>query len=639
MLSPLASDRNTDIDNTQADRFLRHRGPITCACAVPGSPLVVTSAYDGAVGLFNTQTREVDLLGYHAHLVNRVSVDQQGRMAASCSSDFNIHLWDLETRELIRVLRGHSDDVEDFIFIDDHTGASVSRDWRVLLWDLRTGAIKHIFLGHAQDVLSVSYLDGKLYTSGDDMTLRIWDLAGRRLLKTLGPFDTETDTCAIDPVQRRVVLGCDDGLIRIFDIDSGELIIALHAHDAGIKKVACSPLNGDILSTAYDQRILIWDAARLEINTELHHQPTTWERSFNWSADGQLIYAGTFDGTVLQWDAASGVCVDEYGTDDSGNGATTGNACFNDVALLDDETIVSVSDDGYVRTGRLSDNEAVWQHIHNPESGRVLMNAVATQGFDKHTDSKHPLEIITGTHGQSLQRFNVSAGGLLQTLCVNLKQGPINCIRIAQHPDYEGQYFVACYTGVILRVDREGRILGEIRVHENAVKALALHPTDSIGVSCSADGVLASWDFTGQLLHEYPGHLAIIDDVDISADGQLIASAGRDFILKIHRLADGALLHNIGLGRRSPKAVAFVGSDTVIVTNYWGELLRVNLGDESISCKVIAENGISGIAIRGDQLVVSSYDGGIYLVREHDLHTLNSLRSMTQRIASPAFMY
>ena len=617
---------------TTDDIFTRHRGPVTCACHVPGTDLVITSAYDGAVALFNTASYAVDLLGYHAHLVNRVSVNQTGTLAASCSSDFTIIIWDLTTRRLRQSLKGHSDDVEDFIFINDHLGASVSRDWRVLLWNLDTGAIEHVFLGHEQDALSITHLDGKLYTSGDDMTLRIWDLQQRKLEKTLGPFDTEADTCAIDSLNRRAILGCDDGIIRIFDIDSGELSHEIKAHEAGIKKVACSPANGNILSAAYDQRIVIWDAETLQNKVELTAHPGTWERSFNWSAQGESVYAGTFDGTVVRWDAQSGARLEEYGqsADDE---LCPGNACFNDVARLPQQLVATVSDDGLIRVGRLTRQEQIWTHTHTPESGRVLMNAITT------TQSRQSgaFDILTGTHDQSIQRYAVRSGQIQQVFSTNLNQGPINCIRVADQPNYNQDLFVACYTGAIVHTNAAGEVLGDIRVHDNAVKALALHPRQAIGVSCSADGKLAAWKFSGEQIADYAGHLAIIDDVAISPNGELVASAGRDFTLKIHGLFGGDLRQNIGLGRRSPKALEFLDDNVVIVTNYWGELLRVDLRTEQVLCERIAQNGISGIAIRDGEITVSSYDGAIYLVDGETLRTLNSLRSMQQRLNSPAF--
>ena len=180
--------------------------------------------------------------------MNRVVVDEEGRRAASPSSDYTTVIWDLEERCPELVLRGHADDVEDFVFIDEHFGASVSRDWRVFVWDLRTGAITNILEGHDKDVLSISHHDGKLFTSGDDMTLRVWDLETGQQQQVWGPFESETDTCAIDPLHRRAVLGCDDGVVRIFDIDTGQTVGEIAAHASGIKKVAVSPRTGDILS-------------------------------------------------------------------------------------------------------------------------------------------------------------------------------------------------------------------------------------------------------------------------------------------------------------------------------------------------------------------------------------------------------
>ena len=83
---------------TTVDRFVRHRGPVTCAAGIPGTDDVVTSGYDGAVALYNLTSGRVELLGFHRHLVNRVVVDEEGRRAASPSSDYTTVIWDLEER-------------------------------------------------------------------------------------------------------------------------------------------------------------------------------------------------------------------------------------------------------------------------------------------------------------------------------------------------------------------------------------------------------------------------------------------------------------------------------------------------------------------------------------------------------------
>jgi WD40 repeat protein len=155
-------------------------------------------------------------------------------------------------------------------------------------------------------------------------------------------------------------------------------------------------------------------------------------------------------------------------------------------------------------------------------------------------------------------------------------------------------------------------------------------------VSGSADGSLIAWDLEGAAQRYLAGHTAIVDDVDFSPSGDLIASAGRDFVLKVHRLHDGALVHAIRIGRRSPKSICFVDEATVVIGDYWGALIRVDLRTSQISRAQIAQNGISSIGRSGKYLIATSYDGGIYLVEPFSLTVLNTIRAMTQRLRPPA---
>ncbi|MES2058252.1 MAG: WD40 repeat domain-containing protein [Pseudomonadota bacterium] len=603
-----------------AESFTRHRGPVTSVAAVPGRAAVVAAAYDGAVSLFDLDTGRVELLGYHRHLANHVTVNVAGTYAASSSSDYDIHIWDLHERLRVRVLRGHSDDVECFTFVDAETGLSASRDRRIIVWDLATGAIRRVIEGHEKDVLSVTHHDGLIYSSGDDMTLRQWDLASGALLRTWGPFETETDTCAVDVLNHRVVLGCDDGVIRIFDSRDGSAVGQIDAHGSGIKKVAISPVTGDILSCAYDQKIIVWDAQGFARKIALEGHDAKWERSFGWSPDGATILAGTFDGTVVQWDAITGKLLAEFG----GEPGDHGNACFNDAAGAADGSVALVADDGLVRLVRLTDRDARLTACVAPRGGRVLMNAVTR---DPTTD-----RILAGAHDH---RLHIFAGPNLETVAqMPLGQGPINSIRVAHCAGHEGAAFAACYSGAIVRISPDGQDVSVHALHDGAVKALRLHPHDPLGVSCSADGGLLSWTLSGEIVHRFAGHTAIVDDVDIAPAGDRIASASRDFTLNIYDIADARLTHSIELGRRSPKSLCFWDDRTVIVGDYWGALVKIDLETGRLVRRTIATNGLSSLSRCGDALIVTSYDGGAYRVSVENLTVENSYHAMIQRIDS-----
>lgn len=607
----------------QSAEWSRHRGPVTGVSLIPGARVAVTSGYDSAIGLFDLATGRAELLGYHDHLVNRIVVNPNGTKAASCSSDYSICIWDLSTRRKVRTLLGHNDDVEDFAFADDETGVSASRDRRLIIWDLKTGAIRRVLDGHEKDVLAVATAGGKVYSSGDDKTLRVWDLDTGKELSVWGPFENETDTCAIDLDHHRVVLGCDDGCIRIFNTQTGQQTHLIEAHASGIKKVSVSPTTGDILSAAYDQKIIVWDAHTLANKLVLEKQCSTWERSLTWSPDGTQIVGGTFDGTILIWDPRAGKIEREVGQSD----ADPGNQCFNDIGVGAAGEIAVVSDDGFIRLGQLTADESCWLDKVEPRSGRVLMNAV--------TFSEKYGMVVAGSHDHTVHIFQRTAEGLRSEVAVRLGEGPINSVRVADHRGHEGEIFTACYSSRIVRVSPDGEIRAKIQVHEGAVKSLRLHPRDNIGVSCGADGLLLAWSFDGELLQQYLGHSAIINDVDLEPSGQRVASVSRDFTLKIFDVASGRLQHSVPIGRKSLKSVCFWNESMVVIGDYWGGLIHVDLETESVRRKVVAGNGISAVARSGEHILAASYDGTIYLVRP-DLTVVRTLRAMQQRCGAPA---
>ncbi|RDD61890.1 WD40 repeat domain-containing protein [Ferruginivarius sediminum] len=609
-----------DSGSREADTFLRHRGPVTGVAMIPGTSHLVSAAYDSAVASFDLVTHEAQLLGYHRHLVNQIAVEPNGRRFATCSSDYTIGIWDAHSGKPIRVLLGHADDAEAFVFIDDLTGASASRDRRILIWDLTTGAILRVLEGHEKDVLSLTYHDGRLYSSGDDMTLRVWDVASGKLLRTIGPFENETDTCAVDTINGHVALGCDDGCIRVLDIADGSLVKEIPAHGSGIKKVVASPANGDLVSAGYDQRVLLWDGATLEQKASLERHPSMWERSLNWSPDGTRLIGGTFDGTAIIW-STDGALEQEIGDQT----IAKGNACLNEVAGADSGRIATCSDDGYIRLGRLSPDGGEVLETVEPLAGRMLMNAVTL-------DEASGL-VVAGAHNQKLHIFDIDGDSLTNEREVALGEGPINSIRVAHHSEYAGESFVACYSGAIVRVVREGHPVGRINLHEGAVKSLCLHPREALGVSCGADGLLMSWTFDGRLLQRFLGHTAIINDVDISPSGDRLVSVSRDFTVKVFDLESGVLLQSIEAGHRSLKSVCFADDGYVVVGDYWGGIIGIDLESETLERRTIAQNGISGVSRADDLVAACSYDGSVYLVRPKTLEVANTLCVMRQHVA------
>lgn len=601
------------------ERFTRHRGPVTSVAPIPGTSQVLTAGYDGAVARCDLETGAFQLLGYHEHLANEVVVDPAGRVAASVSSDYTIALWDLATGARRQTLRGHADDVDTFLFLPGDEAVSGSHDRRILRWDVATGAIRTVYEGHEGRVTSLACVGDTLYSTGHDHTLRAWDLHTGRLRRTIGPFEHRTDTCSLDLRARRLALGCDDGVIRLFSLEDGALLHAWSAHASGIKRVTFSAATGRLLSAAYDQRILVYslsaDGRSHTLEATLEPHPAKWERSFAFSTAGDRVLAGTFDGTVLVWDAASGRLLRELGDD----GGPRGNACFNRIAGGEDGRVALAADDGRIRTALL-EAPARFEGERQPLERPTLMNAIARVG---------ERGVSAGTHDGRLLVLPAGLDGPCRV--TPLGEGPINGIA-AGGAVAGGDLFVACYSGAVVRVDAEGAVVGRYRLHGSAVKAVRLHPTRPWATSCDAERGMLAWTLEGEVLVRFIGHTALINDADLSPDGARLVSVGRDFSVKSWSVETGHLLACVPLGKRSLKSVCHATDTLAVVGDYWGSVHAVELDTGRVTSRVLARNGISSLSRCGPHVAACSYDGSVVLLDPRTLETHTRLSALEQRV-------
>jgi WD40 repeat protein len=80
----------------------------------------------------------------HAITVDAVSMTPDGRMVVSGAGDNTVMLWDLETGECERVLKGPNTVRAVSITPDGRRAVSGSHDGTVRLWDLETGSLEYM---------------------------------------------------------------------------------------------------------------------------------------------------------------------------------------------------------------------------------------------------------------------------------------------------------------------------------------------------------------------------------------------------------------------------------------------------------------------------------------------------------------
>ena len=148
---------------------------------------------------------------------------------------------------------------------------SGSGDKTLKLWDAASGRLIRTFEGHSGGVVSVAFSpDGTRVLSGSwDKTLKLWDAASGQLIRTFEGHSGGVGSVAFSPDGTRVLSGSDDKTLKLWDAASGQLIRTFEGHSGGVYSVAFSPDGTRVLSGSGDGTERIWDARTGQLRASL----------------------------------------------------------------------------------------------------------------------------------------------------------------------------------------------------------------------------------------------------------------------------------------------------------------------------------------------------------------------------------
>src|SRR5262245_1719455 len=164
--------------------------------------------------------------------------------------------------------------------------------------------------------------DGRhVLTGGQDGTLKLWDLATTRLVRTFTGHKGDVTAVALSPDGSRAVSGSKDKTVRLWDVATGGLIRTIYAHldTAGeVTSVAFSP-NGKRVSSGSsgEGAAKLGDAETGRLVRMFRHAKGSWSATVHatvFSPDGtSLATAGSGDQLVNIWNAETGQLLQSFG--------------------------------------------------------------------------------------------------------------------------------------------------------------------------------------------------------------------------------------------------------------------------------------------------------------------------------------
>jgi WD40 repeat protein len=261
----------------------------------------------------------------HESGVYSVAFSPDGQYLATATKDGLVRLWRAKTGEELRKWPAHETNAPCVQFSPDGRYlASASWDLTIKVWDVQKvlhGVIDApvICLQHTDPAMrlwSVAFSpDGQRLASAggreaaEKGELKIWDLNTGQATLTLG-FSWTVRYVQFSPDGRRIV-GCSDDVVKVWDAETGREEVTCRDPHGNLQAVTFSPDGqriaavGGLFAVHPDREIMVWDAqSGQEIFRLGGHVGGL--RSVSFSPDGSRLASTGLDQTIKLWDTMTG---------------------------------------------------------------------------------------------------------------------------------------------------------------------------------------------------------------------------------------------------------------------------------------------------------------------------------------------
>lgn len=130
--------------------------------------------------------------------------------------------------------------------------------------DAREQKIADSLRGHQGTVLSMAFSrdNQRVVTACEDGKLRVWSVAGWKLLHTLAGHEGTVHWAEFSPDGQWIVSGGEDRTVRVWSAVEGTLVQTLSECPAPVLTVAFSP-SGEYIAASAEDLVLVWKRTRL----------------------------------------------------------------------------------------------------------------------------------------------------------------------------------------------------------------------------------------------------------------------------------------------------------------------------------------------------------------------------------------
>ncbi len=461
----------------------------------------------------------------------------------------------------IFVQLGHSEFVTSVALSPDGKYVlSGSDDKTLKLWETATGKEIRTFAGHANEVKSVAFSpDGKYALSGShDDTLKLWDVATGKEIRTFTGHSSHVTSVVFSKDGKYALSGSWENNLKLWDVATGKEVRTFTGHAEPVTSVAFSPDGKYALSGSWDKTLKLWDVATgKEIRTFTGHGG--WVDSVVFSPGGKYALSGSEDKTLKIWEIATGKEIRAF------NGYSYGvetvvmspderyllSKSYGEIKLWDFKNNKEVEIDDFKATGRPAIFSSDGRFILSGDYNRAKLWEIATgKEIRTFTGSSHAIySVAFSPDGRSAllgrdvpNLWDIVTGKKISSFVPTDTDDPGYAYSVAFSPD--GRNALAGYMYGVLKLwdvatGKEIRtFIGHIK--DKGVSSVAFSPNGKYALSGSKDKTIKLWDVAaGKATRTFTGHAGDVNSVAFSPDGKYALSGSDDKTLKLWDIATG----------------------------------------------------------------------------------------------------
>eukprot|EP01051_Picozoa_sp_SAG22_P010319 SAG22_NODE_921_length_6492_cov_5.072423_2_plen_439_part_00 len=307
--------KGVDLSPAAAAQFSNaaHRGQVNSLVFHPSYSVVVSTSEDATIRVWDCDSGEMEkTLKGHTNSVQDACFNIKGDVLATCSADFTVKVWDFNEFLCVKTLKGHEHNVSSVNFLQGDNNdklLSASRDCTVKMWDAKTGFCLKTFAGqHDQWVRRVvpnAWHPNVFVTCSDDQSIALWDATTGKCREDILMTGHEHVIECVTWLGPAAVKAVTEST------DFSDLLPPAPAQPAAggaaAAKDAPAYVRPMLLSGSRDKTIRLWDAVS---GTELkvYKGHNNWVRNITVGNQGKLFYSCSDDKTIKVWDLLSGRC-------------------------------------------------------------------------------------------------------------------------------------------------------------------------------------------------------------------------------------------------------------------------------------------------------------------------------------------